>query len=167
MTFPWNTWTRSLPPSTTRKGTFSSSPGKNCGMSSRSDWLSTRSVVFMASLSDQAPEQRSRRGLPRIRDGWELFQQVVLLVGDPAPRLDEVGSGGDRAVQRLRPAPSFDSCVVAAAQHVWYVPPPERSRARVMRLLEQPSCAEALVQRALGVSHRARQQPCHRLDDQA
>src|SRR4051812_8293169 len=102
-------------------------------MSSRSDWLSTRSVVFMASLSDRAPEQRSRRGLPRIRDGWELFQQVPLLVGDPAPSLDQIRAGGDRAVQRLRPAPPLDASVVAAAQQIRYVPPAEGRRAGVVR----------------------------------
>src|SRR5215468_3196436 len=106
-------------------------------MSSRSDWLSTRSVVFMASLSDQAPEQRSRRGLPRIRDGWELFQQVALLVGDASSRRDQVGAGGDRAVQRLGPPPSLDPAVVAAAEDVGHVPAPERGRAGVVRLFEQ------------------------------
>src|SRR5215204_3194874 len=167
MTLPWKIWTRSLPPSTTRTWTFNSSPGKNWGMSSRSDWLSTRSVVFMASLSDQAPAQRSRRGLTRIRDGWELFQQVALLVRDPTAGRDQVGTGGERAVQRLSTPPSGDPAVVTAAQNVRDVPAAERGRTGVVRLFQQTGGAEALRQRAVRIAHRTGQQPSHRLDHKA
>src|ERR1017187_617146 len=47
MTAPWNTWTRSRVPSTTRTWTLTVSPGRNSGMSSRRLSRSIMSVGFM------------------------------------------------------------------------------------------------------------------------
>ena len=51
MTAPWNTWTRSRVPSTTRTCTLTVSPGRNSGMSSRRLSRSMMSVGFMGRVS--------------------------------------------------------------------------------------------------------------------
>src|SRR5690606_33688438 len=104
MTLPWNTWTRSLLPSTTLTWTFTSSPGPNSGRSVRRYWLSTRSVDFMARTSCRPGEMEQLR----IGDGRELFQQPVVEIVEAAAGLDQVGAVAERAVQRLGPPPAFD-----------------------------------------------------------
>ena len=53
-----------------------------------------------------------------IRDSRELFQQATVRVRQTAAGLDQVGTGGESAVQRLSTPPSGDPAVVTAAQHV-------------------------------------------------
>src|SRR6202042_3451818 len=101
MTAPWNTWTRSRVPSTTRTWTFTESPGRNSGMSSRRLSRSMMSVGFMGRVSPRiavrhcppgpwtAPHVRSRpghsgeTGLDRPRRGSPMvavFDEEVHLI---------------------------------------------------------------------------------------
>ena len=87
----------------------------------------------------------SKKGLPSLREGRELFQQPLLLDRHAAAGLDEVRPTGDRAVQRLGQPPPGDAGVVAAAQHVGHLPPAEVGWAGELRLLEQAAVGLALL----------------------
>src|SRR5215207_6071581 len=154
MTLSWKICTRSLLPSTTLTCTFTSSPGPKAGRSLRRYWLSTRSVDFMARsfLSGCA---RVRWGRQRIGERGELFQQLAVGVAEAAMCLDQVGTVGERAMQRLCAAPSLDPRVVASTQHLRHLPPSERCRPREVRLLQETRLAEALVHGARRVAHRS------------
>src|SRR5215204_1140607 len=165
MTLPWKTWTRSLLPSTTRTWTFTSSPGAKSGMSSRSDSLSMRSVAFMAASC--VCRRGTPRGRSRIRQRRELFQQAFFGGRQASPGRDEVGAARERAVQRLGVAPTLDAGVVAAAHDVGHVPAAERRRPHELRLLEEPTLAEALRDGAHVVAHHPGHEARDRLDHEA
>src|SRR3712207_1312443 len=113
ITTPWNTWTRSRLPSTTRTWTFSVSPGEKAGTSSRRLARSTRSVGFMARGLLQLP----LGGRCMVRQS-RRFQQRDLLFGEAAPGLDEVRAVLQGTGDRHRPAPVGHPAVVAAAEHL-------------------------------------------------
>jgi hypothetical protein len=57
----------------------------------------------MSLRSESVIGDRSRRigavgGVSRIRERVELFQQRLVVRGEPATGVDEIGTGGDRAV---------------------------------------------------------------------
>src|ERR687898_888352 len=144
MTRPWNTWTRSLEPSTTRTWTLRVSPGAKSGMSLRRLVWSMRSVECMARRSGRRRWRRTRDatcpqnehtkprsvGVPGVAfllgtaaaalDSVVepvLGQQLTLRSGQSAAPGDQVGPVDQRTVQRLRLPPPGDAAVVAAAQH--------------------------------------------------
>src|ERR671911_2523686 len=185
MTTPWNTWTRSLEPSTTRTWTLSVSPGAKSGMSLRRLVWSTRSVGFIARRSgggvvqagsmrvsaevpaDQAGTRpRSPRGARRkVAVEIELGQQLPVGGVEAPAGVDEVRPEFERAPEGLRAPPARDAAVIARAQHVGHPPAPKIGRARVVRVLEQ-AVAERLVADRRLVAHHPRDQPAHGLDDQ-
>src|SRR3954471_20801955 len=112
ITMPWNTWTRSRLPSTTRTCTFRVSPGAKSGMSSRSWVRSTRSVAFIGSSGIEEPGM-----LPAGSPVRELAEEGLLLRCDGRGG-DEVGAPGQGAAQGGRPPPAFDPRVVAAQEHL-------------------------------------------------
>src|SRR4051794_30290230 len=169
-TTPWNSWTRSRLPSTTRTWTFRVSPGPKSGTSSRSATRSTRSVRFMARRSsgrekgaaDDASGCRAQElaAVEAVLLG-ELGEERPLDIGELAAA-EEVGPSRQRSPQRLRGAPAGDAAVVSAREHGGDRPPAELRRARVLRVLEQP-VRERLLPRGRLVAERARQQARDRL----
>src|SRR3954451_14995859 len=123
MTTPWNTWTRSRLPSTTRTCTLRVSPGAQSGTSSRRLSRSIRSVGFMA------------RSNPRRWPSWTVRERPItiavlpeqshLLVGEAAAALDQVGTALQGPHQGLGPPPAGHPGVVAAAQDFGDIPVPE------------------------------------------
>src|SRR5262245_63901049 len=123
ITTPWNTWTRSRLPSTTRTCTFRVSPGANSGTSSRSCVRSTRSVAFIEGGSrEQSGRESNRLRVERVV-GELAPGRVVLLVGGTA--LEQVGTSIPGAAQRRRPTPARDPRMVTAAQHLGHRVAPE------------------------------------------
>ncbi len=99
-----------------------------------------------------------------IRDGRELFQQPSVVRREAAAPLDQIRPIPNRPVQALRTPPSFDACMVAAAEHLGGLPAAEVGRPRELGLLEQAVLTEALGDRAVRVAHRTVEEPGHRFD---
>src|SRR4051794_2100453 len=108
MTTPWKTWMRERLPSTTRTCTLTVSPGRNSGMSLRSESASRASRVFIAAvLSPSRARLRSgQRWAPAVRSG-ELRSGSGAAVGTRRPlaaALYCATTSGDDA-RRPRPGP--------------------------------------------------------------
>src|ERR687897_146060 len=156
MTTPWNTWTRSLEPSTTRTWTLSVSPGAKSGMSLRRLVWSTRSVGFIARRSgggvvqagsmrvsaevpaDQAGTRpRSpRRARRKVAVEIELGQQLPVGGVEAPAGVDEVRRECGRAPGARRWRRAGAGAVLAGPRHAGPPPAPEIGRARVVRVLE-------------------------------
>ena len=165
ITTPWNTWTRSRLPSTTRTCTFRVSPGREVG-----------DVVAQLGAVDEIGGVH--RGAPAARaDGTAhgserpcagAVERPVVRPGTrraaPAPRrvsvrpVEQVGAARpsvrrsawarrQRAIRR----------VVARAQHLGHRPAPELGRPRVLRVLEQRRSANdsSLGRRLVADARRA------------
>src|SRR6478752_1617979 len=130
ITMPWNTWTRSRLPSTTRTCTFRVSPGAKSGMSSRNCVRSTRSVAFIGNSGIEEPAMLL--GVPGVRE----FAQERL-VGGAGSLGQQIGPAGERASQRGRPAPAPDPGVVAAGEDLGDRVAAVLRRTGVLRVLEQ------------------------------
>src|ERR1700761_2253204 len=91
ITAPWNTWTRSRLPSTTRTWTLTVSPGRNSGMSSR---RLSRSIVSVGCMTGVLRSFRlGRMGLPGPRAGRDIvavLDQGPHVVGPEANLFDQV-----------------------------------------------------------------------------
>src|SRR6266480_5810690 len=92
---------RSRPASTTRTCTFTVSPGRNSGRSSRRRGFSTRSILFMANTS---------------QDGFLMIAPTLPSPGDRHSRPQEVRAVPSRLVPGPFPTPPLDRRVVAGEQ---------------------------------------------------
>src|SRR5690242_7342621 len=113
ITMPWNTWTRSRLPSTTRTCTLRVSPGAKSGMSSRSCVRSTRSVAFIGNSGIEEP------AMLLVVPGVREFGQERL-VGRAEAVGQQIGPAGLRAPQRSGPPPARHPGMVTAGEHLRY-----------------------------------------------
>ena len=88
---------------------------------------------------------------------------ALVLVGQAAPGVDQVGPARERAGQRLRPAPPGDPAVVAERSTSGTSQPRNVGRPGVLRVLEQP-VGEGLVVGRRVVAHDAGHEPGDRLE---
>src|SRR4051794_20316770 len=147
ITMPWNTWTRSRLPSTTRTCTFSVSPGAKSGMSSRSWVRSTRSVAFIGNSGIEEPAMLP--GVPGVREFAE-----ERLVGGARAVGEQVGAAVERAPHCRRPSPALHPGMVAAREHLGHRVPAILGRPGVLRVLEQAGGERLVGARGL-VAHHA------------
>src|SRR4051812_29246558 len=85
MTTPWKTWMRDRLPSITRTCTLTVSPGRNSGMSARSESASSASRVFIAAILVLAVARTrcGQRAIPAVRSrgaaapAWSTRQRAL------------------------------------------------------------------------------------------
>src|SRR5215210_2383262 len=158
ITTPWNTWTRSRVPSTTRTCTLTVSPGRNSGMSERRKGCSTRSVLFMATVRDC-----TSGGFRPDRDGSGAGSSWTLSAPERSA-LEQVGAIAARLVEGGVAPPSLDLGVVPRPQDLGHRHAAELRRTRVMRVVEQTVLERVALVGLLATDH-AGNQPRHRLDE--
>src|SRR3954464_12875988 len=151
ITMPWNTWTRSRLPSTTRTCTLRVSPGAKSGMSSRSWVRSTRSVAFIGNSGIEEPGMLL--GVPGVR---EFAEQR--LVGGTRAAGEQIGPATQCGPQCARPPPALHPGVVAAREHLGDRMPAVLGRTGVLRVLEQAGSERLVGARGL-VAHHPRHEP--------
>src|SRR5690606_29049537 len=173
MTTPSKTWIRSRPPSTTRTCTFTLSPARKLGMSSRSWAFSSSCRSFMGapgrSVLVGAPRRTRRQQATRgnfeegRRPRTRTREESVSAIRSRYEPLPQIRSSLLGSSPTLLLAPGGDSGVVARQKHVRDLLSLKLGRLRVDRLFEE-AVPEGLVCNRLRIADDPRQQAGHGFD---